>query len=113
MDKSIETAITVPVNKTETPAVPRTREMQETVNHLILGLSMWVSVTLTCITTLLAVKNAWCLFAYIVPFIYTMFPQIMRFTTTLVELGWERRREKSGKKPVKQVAVRNEVEDVA
>jgi len=59
-------------------AMPRTREMQETINHLVLGITMWISVTVTCVTTLLTVNQPWALLALIIPFIYTMFPQIQK-----------------------------------
>ena len=67
------------------PGESRTREMQETINHLVLGITMWVSVTVTCVTTLLTVGQAWSLLALLIPFIYTMFPQIQKVTTSARE----------------------------
>jgi hypothetical protein len=68
----------------------RGKEYQETVNHLILGITMWVSASLTCITTLITVKQPWCLVALFLPFIYTMFPQIQKFSTALSESGYRK-----------------------
>ena len=72
-------------NIIEKQSAPRSREMQETINHLILGITMWVSATLTCVTTLLTTKQPWCLVALLIPFIYTMFPQIQKFTAMMRE----------------------------
>ena len=57
---------------------PWTRERQELSNHLILGIAMWISATVTCIITLLTVGNAWSLLVLLIPFSYTMFPQIQK-----------------------------------
>jgi|GEM_PF-3316012 len=65
-------------NQNHVTIVPRTRDMQETINHLVLGITMWVSVTVSCVTTLLTVHQAWCLIAMLIPFVYTMFPQIQK-----------------------------------
>ena len=72
----------------------RTTTMQEIINHLVLGITMWVSATLTCVTTILAVGNYWCLIVLILPFTYTMFPQIQKFTTSLAENGYAKVKEK-------------------
>ena len=91
----------------EKQQTPRTREMQETINHLVLGITMWVSATLTCITTLLTTKQAWCLVALIIPFTYTMFPQIQKFTAMIRETAIhkykEHKEEKTDKKIKKEV----------
>ena len=67
------------------PPAPTTKEMQETINHLVLGITMWISVTVTCVTTLLTVNNPWCLIALAIPFVYTMFPQIQKATANARE----------------------------
>ena len=76
--------------------------MQETINHLVLGITMWISTSVTCLTTLLSVKQPWCLFALVLPFIYTMFPQILKFTTALQETAYSRYK---ARKEVKQEAM--------
>lgn len=68
-------------------SAPRTKEVQDSINHLILGISMWFSVTITCITTLIAVHQPWCLVALLLPFIYTMFPQIQKFSAARLEVN--------------------------
>lgn len=71
----------------KTTHAPRTKEVQDSINHLILGISMWFSVTITCITTLIAVHQPWCLVALLLPFIYTMFPQIQKFSAARLEVN--------------------------
>ena len=76
---------------------PRTREMQETLNHLVLGITMWISVTITCVTTLLTVNQPWCLISLVIPFTYTMFPQIQKASRSKAEAAYnnfKNRREK-------------------
>jgi hypothetical protein len=72
------------INNEENKA-PRTREMQETINHLILGITMWLSASMTCITTLLTVKQPWCLVVLLLPFTFTMFPQIQKLIIAKLE----------------------------
>jgi len=85
---------------------PRTKEMQETINHLILGITMWISTSVTCLTTLLSVHQPWCLLALVLPFVYTMFPQILKFTTAVQETAYlkykARREEKQEAKLVEK-----------
>jgi hypothetical protein len=76
--------------------MPRTKEMQETINHLILGLAMWLSITITCVTTILTVHNAWCLVTIIFPFVFTMFPQVQRFMTAMAEVSYIKIKNKKG-----------------
>jgi hypothetical protein len=68
-------------------SAPKTKEMQEVLNHLVLGIAMWISVTITSITTLLVVQNPWCLFTLLIPFVYTMFPQIQKMSMTISEIA--------------------------
>ena len=77
---------------------PRTKEMQDSINHLILGVTMWISATVTCVTTLLTVQQPWCLLALLIPFIYTMFPQIQRASTNAGEAALAKYKNKRGKK---------------
>ena len=67
---------------------PRTKEMQETMNHLVLGITMWISVTVSCVTTLLTVNQPWCLLALVIPFTYTMFPQIQKAYKARAEMAY-------------------------
>jgi len=87
-------------------APPRTKEMQETINHLVLGITMWISTSVTCLTTLLSVHQPWCLVALILPFVYTMFPQILKFTTAVQETAYlkykARKEERQEKQETKQ-----------
>lgn len=82
-------------------ATPRTKEVQEIINHLILGITMWLSASITCITTLLTVKQPWCLIVLLLPFIYTMFPQIQKFTTALIETNINKLKNHESKKDKK------------
>ena len=83
---------------------PRTKEMQETINHLILGITMWISTSVTCLTTLLSVHQPWCLFALILPFVYTMFPQIQKLTTSIQESAYTKYKVRKELKFEKQAA---------
>jgi len=91
--------------------LPRTREMQETINHLILGITMWISTSVTCLTTLLSVHQPWCLIALILPFVYTMFPQIQKFAVAVREAGYLKyKARKEEKEETKLLAIQEKQE---
>jgi len=82
---------------------PRTKEMQETINHLVLGVTMWMSVTVTCVTTLPTVNQPWCLLALVIPFVYTMFPQIQKAYRSRAEAAYNNYKAKREKKEEAEV----------
>ena len=66
----------------------RTQTEQDKTNHLVLGITMCVSATLTCLTTILAVGQTWCLVVLILPFAYIMFPEIQKRVNAMTESGY-------------------------
>jgi len=89
----------------------RAKEVQELINHLILGITMWISASVTCITTLLTVQQPWCLIALFLPFIYTMFPQIQKFTNAMAEHGYKKflaRKEREDKRAAEKALAEQE-----
>jgi len=104
------------------PDAPKQKEIQELINHLILGMTMWISASVTCITTLLTVHQPWCLIALLLPFVYTMFPQIQKYTASMSEHSYKKflakkenedrkRAEKTASKVIEKVIEQSHVQE--